>query len=120
MTNRLLVALLCIWFSPVQSATCPDPNTTSLAWGEIPPPWESNPFSTMPQGEADVTFVRATILTAGKSSGVQCTYKNSLGPYSIWWQVGVKRPSRMENSWHETLGGYACTDSIEACIFYPG
>ncbi|MDX1837971.1 DUF3757 domain-containing protein [Legionella taurinensis] len=98
--------------------TCPDPNTTSLQWGEPPAPWVVNPYSPhIPQGEANTAFVRANLLVAGLGRGVVCTYKNSLGEYSIWWQVLVKIPSRNDYRWIDTLGGFVCTQSLTDCEF---
>ncbi|WP_131777303.1 DUF3757 domain-containing protein [Legionella impletisoli] len=104
---------------PAHAAICPHPETSSLAWGEVPSPWQINPFSAPPQGEEGTRFARANILLAGMTVGVICTYQNSLGNYSIWWPVRVKRPDRTEYQWHEELGGYACTDSLDSCVFYP-
>lgn len=99
-------------------STCPDPNTTSLQWGVPPAPWVVNPYSpNKPQGEPGTVFVRANILVAGLGRGVVCTYKNSLGDYSIWWQVLVKVPSRNDYRWIDTLGGFVCTQSLSDCEF---
>ncbi|WP_133129746.1 DUF3757 domain-containing protein [Legionella yabuuchiae] len=115
-----LVAVISLaLFTQAYAAVCPHPETSSLAWGEVPEPWQVNPFSEPPQGEEGTRFVRANILLAGMTVGVMCTYQNSLGNYSIWWQTRVKRPARTEFQWHEDLGGYACTDSLETCVFYP-
>lgn len=101
------------------AALCPDPETSSLRWGEIPLPWQANPFSeNQPQGEEGTRFERANILVAGLGRGVLCTYRNSQGLYSIWWPVLTKVPSRAENNWIDTQGGYVCTQSLTACQFY--
>ncbi len=120
MRNILLKSMVGVWLvlSSAQAAICPDPITSSLQWGEIPYPWQANPFSTMqPQGGA--SFYRANILQAGLGRGVLCTYRTLEGYYSIWWEVNVKIPSRIENNWHETLGGYECTQPLNTCVFYP-
>ena len=100
------------------AAICPDPNTGSLSWGEIPAPWEANPFSAnTPQGEVNTKFVRANIMVAGIGRGVVCTYHNSLGEYSIWWDTLVKIPARIDYNWIDALGGYVCAKSLEICEF---
>lgn len=102
-----------------QATICPDPNTTSLQWGEPPAPWAENPFSpNKPQGEEGTKFVRANILVAKYGRGVTCTYKNSVGEYSIWWQVLTKIPARTDNNWIDTLGGFVCTQGLSECQFY--
>lgn len=101
------------------ATNCPDPETTSLKWGVPPLPWLDNPFSAnRPQGEDNTRFVRANILVAGYGRGVLCTYRNSLGDYSIWWPVLTKIPARSDNSWIDTLGGYVCTLNLADCHFY--
>ncbi|STX51211.1 Uncharacterised protein [Legionella busanensis] len=118
----LCKVLLMNLFCPLTfAATCPDPLTSSLRWGEIPKPWEENPFSEhKPQGDDNTQFLRANILVAGAySRGVACFYKNSLGNYSIWWPALVKIPARVDYRWIETLGGYVCTESLDNCQFYP-
>lgn len=98
--------------------TCPDPETSSLKWGVPPPPWIVNPFSAnRPQGEANTKFVRANIMVAGMGRGVVCTYKNSVGFYSIWWPVRVKVPARVDYNWIDTYGGFVCTESLADCQF---
>lgn len=102
-----------------QSAVCPDPNTSALQWGIVPPPWSIDPFSeNQPQAEPGTQFVRAFILVAGIGRGVVCTYRNSLGPYSIFWLVGVKIPPFTDVYWRNNLAGFECTESVEACVFY--
>lgn len=103
----------------VQATNCPDPQTTSLKWGVPPTPWVVNPYSpNRPQGEESTRFVRANILVAGYGQGVLCTYRNSLGEFSIWWQVLTKIPARVDYNWIETLGGFVCTQGLEQCQFY--
>ncbi|WED41862.1 DUF3757 domain-containing protein [Legionella cardiaca] len=98
--------------------TCPDPDTTSLKWGVIPEPWIKNPYSSNAvQGEEGTRFTRANILVAGLGRGVMCTYKNSLGDYSIWWPVKIKIPARSDYNWIETVGGFVCTQSVVDCKF---
>jgi hypothetical protein len=98
--------------------TCPDPQTSSLKVGKIPEPWQVNPYSAnRPQADENTQFARANILFAGMGQGVVCTYKNSIGLYSIWWQVRVKVPAREDYSWISTLGGFVCDDSIMNCQF---
>lgn len=105
----LTLASLMLSILQIHAATCPDPNTSSLQWGEIPPPWEINPFSdNRPQGEKNTRFIRANILVAGFGRGVLCSYHNSAGYYSIWWQVNVKMPARIDNNWRDSLAGYEC------------
>lgn len=98
---------------------CPDPQTTSLKWGVPPPPWEVNPFSpNPPQGDEHTRFVRANILVAGYGQGVLCTYRTSVGDYSIWWQVRTKIPAPVDYRWIATLGGFVCSVGLETCEFY--
>ncbi|CAM3001316.1 DUF3757 domain-containing protein [Legionella worsleiensis] len=98
---------------------CPDPDTTSLRWGVPPSPWVENPFSVnKPQGEENTRFVKANILVASYGQGVTCTYRNSVGDYSIWWQILTKIPARTDNNWIDTLGGYVCTQGLTQCEFY--
>lgn len=98
--------------------TCPDPRTSSLYWGGIPVPWIKDPFSAnTPQGDAQTTFVRANILVAGVGRGIVCTYKNSIGNYSIWWPVRIKIPATVDYNWIATPGGYICTEGIDECEF---
>lgn len=102
-----------------QATNCPDPETTSLKWGVPPPPWVVNPYSpNRPQGEEGTRFVRANILVAGYGQGVVCTYRNSLGEYSIWWQVLTKIPARSDYNWIDTIGGFVCTQGLLQCQFY--
>jgi len=122
--NKLLLAfagLILAQAGCISYATnCPDPQTTSLQWGVPPAPWVENPFSpNHPQGDINTYFVKANILVAGGyGQGVVCTYKNSVGDYSIWWQVPSKIPSRSDSSWIETLGGFVCTQVLQQCQFY--
>lgn len=98
--------------------TCPDPQTTSLKWGVPPEPWQVNPFSAYdPQGDEATRFLRANILVAGYGQGVVCTYRMSIGDYSIWWPVLTKVPSRMDYSWIDAPGGFVCTQGLELCRF---
>lgn len=102
------------------AALCPDPNQSSLAWGEAPSPWLVNPFSkNTPQGEKNTSFIAASILIAGIGRGVMCTYQNSLGHYSIWWPVALRSPLISDVNWRASLGGYACTNERSQCVFYP-
>lgn len=117
----ILLAALCS-LTPLSSVAtiCPDPNHSSLQWGEVPLPWEVNPFSEhQPQGEENAHFIRANILLAGSGRGIVCTYAISIGYYSIWWQVPVKIPAPAENNWRRSTAGYECTHSIVGCVFYP-
>jgi len=120
--KRLLLILFSLSFclNLLQAATiCPDPNNSSLQWGEVPPPWKVNPFSpNVPQGEANAKFVRANIMVRGVGRGVICTYRNSGGDYSIWWQVPVKIPARSDYHWIELSEGFVCTESLTSCQFY--
>ena len=114
----IVTAFLLSVFS-TQAAVCPDPINSSLQQGIIPYPWQLNPFSeNKPRADEATQFVRANILVVNYGRGVVCTYKNSAGSYSIWWQTGVKLPAAIENNWHETLGGYECINTFDACIFY--
>ena len=99
------------------ASTCPDPETSSLQWGEVPESWSVSPFSVTPQGEANTRFVRANIMVAGLGRGIVCTYHNSLGDYSIWRQVLVKIPAPVDYNWIDTLGGFVCTASLVNCQF---
>ena len=122
MKNRLLnlsLTILLLMTSNVWATVCPDPNNSSLQWGVVPAPWVVDPFSdNRPQGEVDARFIRANILVAGLGRGVVCNYRNSVGYYSIWWEVGVKIPARTDYYWIESLAGFECSHSINACIFY--
>lgn len=100
-------------------ANCPDPQTTSLKWGVPPAPWVVNPFSeNQPYVDDSTVFVRANILVAGYGRGVICTYRTGERSFSIWWSILVKIPSRNDNHWIDTLGGYVCTDDRAQCTFY--
>ncbi len=89
-----------------------------MQWGVPPEPWEVNPFSpNSPQGEENTLFVRANVLVAGYGQGVTCTYRNSLGEYSIWWPVLTKIPARDDPLWIKTMGGYVCTRGLTQCHF---
>lgn len=118
--KALFLGLFLAPFSLITHASvCPDPDTTSLQWGVPPEPWQENPFSANhPQGEENTQFVRANILVAGYGKGVMCTYRNSVGEYSIWWQVLTKIPARTDYSWIDTLGGFVCTQGLNECQFY--
>ena len=110
---------LALYSLVIHATNCPDPDTTSLQWGVPPPPWEVNPYSAhSPQGEENTRFVRANILVAGYGRGVVCTYQNSIGEYSIWWQVLTKIPARVDYNWIDTLGGFVCTQGLTQCGFY--
>lgn len=112
----LVLALSCLIG---YAAHCPDPENSSLLWGEVPEPWEVSPFSqNRPQGEAGTQFTQANILIAGRGLGVSCTYQNSLGYYTIWQQRNVRIPGSVDYYWHKAPGGYACTQSFTACLFY--
>ncbi len=112
----LLMQLSSIGFT----SNCPDPATSSLQWGVPPEPWVENPASAnSPQGEDNTKFVRANILVTSRyGQGVTCTYKNSVGEYSILWLVLTKRPSRADYTWIDTPGGYVCTRGLTECQFY--
>jgi hypothetical protein len=121
--NKYLALILPIFLGPwsfnAYSMTCPDPATTSLQWGIPPEPWVVNPFSpNQPQGEEGTKFVRANILVAGYGQGVMCTYRISVGEYSIWWLVRTKIPSSTDNTWIRTSGGYVCAEGLNECHFY--
>jgi len=114
----IVTVLSCLLFHVVQAMTCPNPNTSSLQWGEPPVPWVPNPLSpNRPQGEANAQFVRANILVAGIGRGVSCTYRISVGDYSIWFPALVKIPARSEGYWIDNYNGKVCTQSIERCDF---
>ncbi len=116
----LIVFLLAFILPHAMATICSDPNQSSLQKGEVPPPWQVNPFSeNKPQGEINTRFIRANILVAGFGRGVICVYQNSIGYYSIWWPVKVKVPARTDNNWIESLGGFECSSSLEECVFYP-
>jgi hypothetical protein len=102
----------------LHAMTCPNPATTSLQWGEPPEPWLVNPFSAhAPQGEEGTRFVKANILVAGYGKGVVCTYRMSVGEYSIWWPVLTKIPAREDSRWIDTLGGFVCVQGLTQCEF---
>lgn len=114
LVSSLLLVLTC----KAAILICPDPETSSLKWGVIPKPWVENPYSpNRVQGEEGTRFAKANILVAGRGRGVTCTYKNSLGLYSIWWPVSIKVPARTDYYWIESLGGYVCTESLNDCQF---
>lgn len=116
--KKLLTMLMVGCIVPALYASiCPDPNTSSLRWGEIPAPWIESPFSMKPQGEPNARFVRAQVLVAGYGRGVACFYKNSLGEYSIWWPVLVRIPSSMDYHWIKNQNGFVCSYSLDDCEF---
>ena len=117
-TLKLAVAGFFLTLSQVQASTCPDPMGDPLQRGEVPAPWIVSPFSDWPQGGVTTRFVMATILVAGRGRGVVCRYHNSAGDFSIWWEVSVKIPARVESNWRDSLAGFDCTDSFESCVFY--
>lgn len=115
-----VLTLISLFSSGIQAqiVTCPDPQSSSLKWGEPPEPWVVSPYSpNHPQGEAGTRFVRANILVAGMGRGAVCTYQNSVGLYTIWWEAAVKIPSRQDYNWIESYGGYVCTESLASCQF---
>lgn len=117
--SLILAALIMPYSVATYATSCPDPQTTSLRWGVPPSPWVENPYSSnSPQGEENTRFVRANILIAGFGRGVVCTYKISVGEYSIWWQAPTKIPGPVDYNWIETLGGFVCTQGIEHCVFH--
>ena len=117
--KMMTVIIAALFSSLLSAATCPDPATSSLQWGQIPSPWLADPFSDHePQGDKSTRFVRANIMVAGIGRGIICNYKNSLGFYSIWWPISVKIPARVDYNWIESNMGYACYISPEACVFY--
>lgn len=119
-TGSLVLGMFLLACSFVtNSNNCPDPQTTSLRWGVPPSPWVVNPFSlNQPQGEDNTRFIKANILVARYGQGVTCTYRNSLGEYSIWWQILTKIPANTDYSWIDTLGGFVCTQGLIECKFY--
>ncbi len=123
--KKLNWKMLCVvWFTvslaQAQPTTCPDSNSGALQQGEIPLPWQFNPFSEqVPKKNSPAQFYRATILVAGYGRGVTCAYKDTEGYYSIWWQVNVKIPAPIDYAWRDTLGGFECTGEREGCVFYP-
>ncbi|KTD14799.1 hypothetical protein Lgra_0502 [Legionella gratiana] len=115
----LILGFLLTQFGVAYTTNCPDPMTSSLKWGIPPDPWVVNPVSPRrPQGDENTHFVRANILVAGYGRGVVCTYKNSVGDYSIWWPTLTKIPSRLDYNWIKTLGGFVCAQGLEQCQFY--
>jgi hypothetical protein len=118
---KFMKCLLLLVFSLSANAmNCPDPENSSLKWGEPPSPWEVSPFSEhRPQGEEGVKFVRATILAYGHlGKGVVCRYRMSIGNYDIWIQAPTKIPANTDNNWIEISSGYICNLGFEECNFY--
>lgn len=121
--NKLCLVIVVLIINTVTQVSfalsCPNPETSSLRWGEIPAPWIADPFSAnQPQGEANVRFIRANILvTSSIARGIVCTYKNSLGEYSIWWPVLVKIPAPIDYRWIGGYMGFVCTQSLDVCQF---
>lgn len=115
-----LITILFFSVATVQATVCPDPENSSLKWGEIPSPWQENPFSEHPpQAEEGTEFVRANILEYGHiGTGALCTYKSSVGEWSIWLNKPVKLPTRQDIYWIETFSGYICHAERENCVFY--
>lgn len=121
--KNLKLWLFCLLFSSCSilayGMNCPDPETTSLKWGVPPSPWEVSPVSAHdPQGDDNTRFVKANILVAGYGRGVACTYHNSVGDYTIWWQVLTKIPAPSDYSWIDTPGGFVCAQGLIQCQFY--
>ncbi len=102
------------------AASCPDPDNSSLQWGEIPSPWQENPFSEhQPQPEEGTAFVRANLLVLGRYGvGATCTYKNSIGEWSIWLDKPVKLPTKHDLQWIEIVPGFVCHEDRALCEFY--
>lgn len=121
MKKMSLISFLVLFTLQLHAAimTCPDPETSSLKWGEAPYPWSVSPWnSTRPQGEEGTKFVQANILTIeGLSPGITCGYRNSAGLYWIWWQILVKRPAAGDYNWIEAIGGYVCKGPRQVCQF---
>lgn len=118
---KIIYALLLLCVNVMAVAMqCPDPQTSSLRYGEVPEPWQVSPFSPQnPQGEAGASFVKATILAYGAlGKGVVCTYKISTGNYEIWIQAPTKIPASTDNHWIEINSGYICSEGLSACEFY--
>lgn len=115
-----IIAFLMLGLSALSyGATCPDPQNSSLKWGIPPEPWVVNPYSAHePQGDDNTRFVRANILVVGGyGKGVVCTYRMSIGDYSVWWPVLTKIPARTDYSWIDAPGGFVCTQGLSWCYF---
>ena len=118
MKQIMIIVFVFCGVATASASICPYPQGTSLAWGKPPAPWQINPSSLQrPQVDDNTRFLKANILVAGVGQGISCTYENSLGQYSIWWQVRSKIPSRQELYWVATVGGYVCSASLEECVF---
>ena len=109
---------LCLGVTSIlQAQICPHPLTSSLYSGKVPPDWYINPFSNETPQAGIADFARANILVAGYGQGIMCTYRQRGSEYSIWQTGRVKLPSRLSPYWVETLGGYACSMSLDDCVF---
>lgn len=116
--KRFWIFFISIFFIySTYASNCPDPETTSLKWGEVPPPWVVSPYSQYPQADDNTRFVRANILIAGIGRGVSCTYHNSAGDFTIFLETATKIPSRNDPNWIEVVGGFVCTQSLSQCQF---
>lgn len=114
----LLLMLLNSMISYSAVHLCPKPAESTLKWGEIPAPWQENPFSNGNlQPDNNLQFLRVNILVAGLGRGVLCTYRSSTQEYSIWWNTLTRIPDPTEPQWIKTLGGYMCSLAAESCSF---
>jgi hypothetical protein len=102
-------------FTRLASAdVCPLPISADL----VPVPWQVFPTSIYPQYEPGIRFVQVQIPPQVISgvNGVICTYRTSLGDYSIWQQKFAK-PSSFAYWFQAGKKGEICSQSISDCPF---
>ncbi len=116
----LIFSLLVIINVHASVLTCPDPLTSSLKSGVLPPPWLENPFSpNRPQSDDNTIFLNAAImLRSDVGRGAICNYKNTVGIFSLWYPGYVKVPAPQDYSWINTAFGFLCSGVVADCLLW--